>query len=123
MAVARGRFSLLRWGWRLVLLALFAGGWALAAAAVHVVIVPGDSEADDDAWKLLLLPKNRMGYSDTYADTRGWTAADAREHEDLVSRLIESGHGPRLAHVLENERLRRLEEMLKVRRATLVEDR
>ena len=118
--MARGRFSLLRWGWRLVLLALFASGWALAAAAVHVVIVPGESEGEDD-WKVLLLPKNRMSFAGTYTDTRLWTAADAREHEDLVNRLIESGHGPRLAHVLENERLRRLEEMLKVRRATLVE--
>lgn len=110
------RFRLLRWGWRLVLLAVLAGGWGLAAAALHVVIVPGQAEG---AIAVLVIPKNRLGFAETYVDARGWSAADVQGHEALVSRLIEAGNSQHLAHALSPEQLRRLEEMLRIRRGAV----
>jgi hypothetical protein len=121
--MAAKRFGMLRWGWRLFLLAVFAAGWGLAAAAMHVVVVPGPSDStEENPWKVLLLPKDRLSFHDTYADTRPWTVADVEGHEALVSRLIEAGHSEHLGHILEPERVRRLDEMLEVRRNVLAED-
>ncbi len=118
--MARRRFSLLRTAWRLLLLTLFLAGWALAAAAMHVVVVPGSSQsADSSDWHLLVFPKDRLGFSDTYADTRQWSPADVAEHQPLVSRLIEAGHAQHLTHILQPERLRQLEQLLESRRSAL----
>lgn len=114
------RFSLLRFGWRLLVLALLAGGWALAAAALHVVVVPQSADSAEDGFRVLLLPKNRMSFRDSYADTRTWSAQDIAAHEALVARLIEAGHADRLGHVLSPELRKRLEEMLRVRRSTVM---
>lgn len=120
--MAERRFKLLRWGWRLLLLALFAAGWTLAAAALHVVVAPDSADSGETGWKVLLLPKNRLSFTDTYADTRNWSASDAQKHKALVDRLIEAGHADRLGHVLSPELRKRLEEMLRVRRATVMSD-
>ena len=116
------RFPLLRWGWRLLALALLASGWTLAAAALHVVVVPGEDLAQDEL-SVLVVPKNRMTFADTYADTREWSAAEVAEHEALVSRIVEAGHSDRLAHVLLPEQRRRLEEMLRIRQAVTASKR
>lgn len=116
--------KIFKWTFRLVVLALFIAGWSLAAAALHVVVVP-DSTAEEgvlsvsDDWSLIVLPKNRLGFGDTYADTRNWTPADAGEHLDLLHRLIEADKADHLAHVIEPNTLRRLDEMLGRRSETL----
>ena len=100
-----GRF--IKWIVRTVLIVLFLAGWALALLAVHVVVVPhGEASADastegEVGWRVVVVPKNRLGVSDTYVDTRGWTDADVREHEALVARIVEAGKGDRLSHVIE----------------------
>ena len=104
-----GRF--IKWIVRTVLIVLFLAGWALALLAVHVVVVPhgeASTDASTDAstegeigWRVVVVPKNRLGVSDTYVDTRGWTDADVREHEALVARIVEAGKGDRLSHVIE----------------------
>ena len=92
-----------RWAFRLVVAAVLIGGWALALLAVHVVVVP-DAAVSADAridWKLVVVPKNRLGVSETYVDTRGWGVAEAAEHEALVARLVEAGKADAMAHVID----------------------
>lgn len=113
------RFKLLRWGWRLLVLALMTGGWALAAAALHVVVVPRTAPTSAGEVQVLVLPKDRLSFAHTYVDTRAWTLADAHQHDALVSRMVEAGHAQRLSHVLPPELQKRLEEMLRVRRGVL----
>ena len=115
---SKPRFRLLRWGWRLLLLALLAAGWTLSAAALHVVILPGGQSAGDDL-TILVTPKNRLSFTDTYVDARHWSGSDVRQHEALVSRLVEAGHSERLANVLSPDERRRLEEMLRIRRGVV----
>lgn len=83
---------------RLVVLTLMAGGWALAAASVHVVRTPQSS------WPVVFIPRSHMacGIDDlreTYVDTSGWTLAQAAEHPDLVIRIIETANVEYLRHV------------------------
>jgi len=79
---------------RLVVTVLFFGAWALAAAALHVVRVPGPDK------QIVVIPKNQLGYQDTYVDTRAWTLDDAAQHPQVVRRMIESGKALRLQHVV-----------------------
>ncbi|HEX8342138.1 MAG TPA: hypothetical protein VF624_14635 [Tepidisphaeraceae bacterium] len=67
---------------RAILLLFACGGWLLAAAALHVV-----RYADD---RIGIVPKNRLGVTDTYVDTRAWTPGDNEQHADFVARLTES---------------------------------
>lgn len=117
---SKPKYRGLRMAWRLFVLALFVGGWALAAAALHVVVVPGDGEsAVAGDWKVLVLPKNRMTFQDTWADTRAWDAGEARQHDDLIARLVEAGHSQHMDHLLAPDVSRRLEDSLKIRRSVL----
>ena len=77
---------------RAVLAVLFLFGWGLALLAVHVVLAPAaaDSTGGPD-WRVIVVPKERLAITDTYADVRGWTAEDLAAHEGLVARLEESG--------------------------------
>ena len=117
----KSRFGLLRTAWRLLFVGLLLGGWSLAALALHVVLVPAapESATAGREFKVLVLPKNRLGLADTFADTRGWTPEDAAAHEALVSRLVEAGHAGRLGHLFDNAMQRRLDEMLGVRRSII----
>lgn len=118
--------KIFKWTFRLVVLGLFIAGWALAAAALHVVVVPASDTAPEDGvisasdnWSLIVLPKNRLGFDDTYADTRQWTPADAGEHPTLLHRLVEADKAQYLAHVVEPDTLRKLNQMLDRRSETL----
>ena len=73
---------------RLLVLVLLAGGWALAASALYVVRTTGG---------FVVVPKNRLGFTDTYVDARKWTLADAPAHPELVKRLIAAGKAGQLA--------------------------
>ena len=116
--------KIFKWTFRVVAVTLFIAGWTLAAAALHVVVVPagqsGTTLSAGGDWSLIVLPKNRLAFKDTYADTRDWTPADAGNHLDLVHRLVEAEKAEHLAHVVEPETLRKLDQMLDRRGETLV---
>jgi len=67
--------------YRLVVLCVTLGGWGLAALSLHVVRTPDT---------IGLLPKDRLGFSDTYVDARKWTMNDVSEHPELVRRVLEA---------------------------------
>jgi hypothetical protein len=79
---------------RLLVTVLFFGAWALAGAALHVVRVPGPEK------QIIVIPKNQLGYEDTYVDTTAWTLDDAARHPQVVRRLIETGKATHLQHVV-----------------------
>jgi hypothetical protein len=67
---------------RLIALMFIVTGWGLAALSLHVVRTPD---------KIGLLPKERLGFEDTYVDARSWTMVDAAMHPDLIKRVLEAG--------------------------------
>ncbi len=75
-----------------------------------------------DGWKLVVVPKNRLGLGDTYVDTRDWTAQDAGEHEEVVTRLLEAGKGELLDHVVEQTVRGKIDDLLDTRRDLLSKD-
>jgi hypothetical protein len=77
-------------------LLMLSGGWALAASCLYVVRSPNG---------IAVLPKDRLSFTDTYADTRLWTMKDVPSHSALVLRLVGSDRAHLLAHVAESERL------------------
>jgi hypothetical protein len=78
---------------RLGLLVFVCGGWALAAASLHVVRL-----TDDNYW-IGIIPKSRLGFADTYVDVRNWSDADVVGHVDFVRRVTEAGKEKWLTHV------------------------
>ena len=78
---------------RLIVFVLLVGGWALAAASLHVVRTP------TAAREFIIVPKNRLGVADTYVDTRAWTLDDASNHPAVVRRMIETEKYMALSHV------------------------
>jgi hypothetical protein len=60
---------------------VFLGGWGLAALSLHVVRTPE---------KIGLIPKDRLGFTDTFVDARKWTLSDASAHPELIRRVIEA---------------------------------
>ncbi len=76
---------------RSLTLILLVGGWTLASAAVVLVRTPNN---------FVLLPKARLGYHETYLDTRKWTIVDDRSHAELVDRLIHMGRADVLSHTV-----------------------
>ena len=61
---------------------IFSSGWILAAAALHVVVTPG---------RLTIMPKDRLGFSQTFVDARHWTLADVSSHPVVSDRLVHLG--------------------------------
>ena len=76
---------------RAVTLLLLVGGWSLATAAVHVIRTPNN---------LAIVPKDRLGYHDTWVDTRKWTLAEDQAHPAVVARLVHLGRADLLRHTL-----------------------
>jgi hypothetical protein len=66
---------------RLVQLSLLLSGWGLAALSLHVVRTPD---------KIGLIPKERLGVTDTYVDARTWTLSDLSSHTALIQRVLEA---------------------------------
>ena len=75
---------------RVIVLLLLMGGWALAASALYVVRSPSG---------FVVIPKDCLGYRDTYVDVSDWDLNQAALHPVVSQRLIESGHADRLSHV------------------------
>src|SRR3982750_1719179 len=58
--------------------ALVFGGWALAAASLHVVRAPGTMAFGYVPLKVQLITKNAITFRETYVDTTKWSVVDAR---------------------------------------------
>ena len=85
---------------------LLLGGWGLSAMALHVIRTNGSPR------QFIVVPKNRLGLSDTYVDTRAWTIDDAASHPAVVKRLIETDKYQVLAHTSgEDDPFRVLEQL------------
>jgi hypothetical protein len=90
---------------RLLVVVLLLGGWLLAAMSLHVIYTGGG---------ITVIPKNRLSFTDTYVDPRGWTIDDAAAHPSLVKRLIETGKAERvLSHVVDTESSKDLSSQLR----------
>lgn len=70
---------------------LLIGGWTLASASLHVVRTPG---------KVLIIPKDRVGFRDTYVDTRAWTLESVSQHPSVSARLVHLDRASLLSHVI-----------------------
>ena len=80
---------------RLVYLTLLVSGWGLAALSLHVVRTP----------KMIgLLPKERLGVTDTYVDARTWTVSDLPAHSDLIQRVLEANKADWFAYLADPNR-------------------
>jgi hypothetical protein len=73
---------------RLIFLLLMLSGWAVAALSVYVIRTPDPN--NPQASKLIVVPKNRLDYNDTYVDARTWTMADVPNHRMIIMRVLES---------------------------------
>src|SRR3954468_12343160 len=73
---------------RLFVALLLVGGWSLAASALHVIYT-GSS--------VIVIPKNRLGVSDTYVNVSNWTADDVTNHPLVAQRLVATGKADVLA--------------------------
>ena len=78
---------------RFIFVMLFLGMGALATSALYIVRVPGPEK------QVIIVPKNQLGFVDTYVDTRNWSMDDAVKHAAVVQRIIETGKADRLIHL------------------------
>jgi hypothetical protein len=98
----------MKWMFRLFVLVLLLAGWGLAALSLHVVLAPGTPG------RLAIIPKDRLGFTDTWADVRGWTIEELPNHPSLITRLIQTGKTDLLSHVAgDKETSSKLEQAIK----------
>ena len=99
-----------RLAFRSLVTLLLIAGWTLAILSLHVVMIPppggDDASMADDSWhrgyldfRVVVVPKDRLGLSGSFVDTRDWTLEDAADHEAVVTRLAEAGRGDVLDHI------------------------
>jgi hypothetical protein len=79
--------------------ALVFGGWALAAASLHVVRAPGTMAFGYVPFKVQLITKNAITFRETYVDTTKWSVVDADAHKDFINRLDQLNKSDLVAHV------------------------
>ena len=72
-----------------VIVAILFGGWALAAASLHVVRAPGTMAWGKIPLNVQLIPKNALTFRETYVDTTKWSVADVEAHRSFVDRLYQ----------------------------------
>ena len=70
-----------------LIVAFVFGGWALAAASLHVVRAPGTMAWGYIPVKVQLVPKNNLTFRETYVDTTKWSVADVTNHPTFIDRL------------------------------------
>ena len=68
-------------------LAFVLGGWALAAASLHVVRAPGTMAWGKIPFTVQFVPKNTLTFRETWVDTTHWTSADVAAHPAFKARL------------------------------------
>ncbi|MGA2497623.1 MAG: hypothetical protein ABSH20_07765 [Tepidisphaeraceae bacterium] len=81
---------------RLFVFLLLVGGWALAAASLHIVRTPG---MIPKLGMLHFVPKTDLTYSETWLDTTKWTSADVDNHAAFKDRLDKAGKLDWIKHV------------------------
>lgn len=81
---------------RIFVTLLLLGGWAMAAAAVHLVRAPGTPE-----WlgRWSVVTKDHLTFRQTYVDTSKWSMADKQANAALVNRFAESGRLDLVQHI------------------------
>jgi len=67
--------------------AFIFGGWALAAASLHVVRAPGTMLWNKVPVNVQLVPKNALSFKEIYIDTTKWQQADLDAHPALLERM------------------------------------
>jgi outer membrane biosynthesis protein TonB len=70
-----------------LIVAFVFGGWALAAASLHVVRAPGSMCWGYIPANIQLVPKNALSFRETWVDTTKWSSADLANHPAFVDRL------------------------------------
>jgi hypothetical protein len=80
---------------RTIYFSLVLGGWSLAALSLHVVRTPD---------KIGLIPKQRLGFTDTYVDARKWTLSDLPAHAALVERVIQANKAELFSYMTDHSR-------------------
>jgi len=83
----------------LFVVALMFGGWALAAASLHVVRAPGTMVFGYVPFKVQLISKNAITFRETYVDTTKWSVVDAQAHKDFLNRLDQLNKSDLVAHI------------------------
>jgi hypothetical protein len=73
---------------RFICFLLMISGWAVAALSVYVIRTPDPT--DPQKSKLIVVPKNRLDFNDTYVDARTWTIADVPTHPIIIMRVLET---------------------------------
>ena len=73
---------------RLLGLLFVVGGWALAAASLHVVRTPGPIPK---IGMIHFLPKTNLSYAETWLDTTRWTSDEVNNHPLFKHRLEDAG--------------------------------
>ncbi len=71
--------------------AIMFGGWALAAASLHVVRAPGTMVYGYVPVNVHVIPKNTLTFKDTYLDTTKWSVADVQSRPTFIDRLHRTG--------------------------------
>lgn len=69
------------------IVAFVFGGWALAAASLHVVRAPGSMCWGYIPANIQIVPKNALSFRETWVDTTKWSSADVANHPVFVDRL------------------------------------
>lgn len=69
------------------MVAFIFGGWALAAASLHVVRAPGTMLWNKVPVNIQFVPKSNLTFKNTFIDTTKWTVADVEAHPAFVARL------------------------------------
>lgn len=69
------------------IVAFVFGGWALAAASLHVVRAPGSMCWGYIPANIQIVPKNALSFRETLVDTTKWSSADVVNHPVFVDRL------------------------------------
>jgi hypothetical protein len=82
-----------------IVVGLMFGGWALAAASLHVVKSPGSMIYGKVPFNVQLVTKNNLTFHDTYVDTSKWSVSDLDSHKDVVARLEQLNKTDTLSHL------------------------
>jgi hypothetical protein len=91
---------------RLVVLVLMLGGWALAAASLYVIRTPE---------KISIIPRDKVDFMtihEVFVDTRGWQVEDASSHPAVVKRMLDRDKVALLQHLAPQASERELTRLL-----------
>lgn len=80
---------------KVVMVSVMLAGWPLALSAIHVVRTPGQlpmvGQMLPDWGTVHVFTKEQMGFKQTFADTRTWTAEDVAKRPLVATRMVAVG--------------------------------